>query len=123
MALRATPMIHVPDVRATAEWYELVGFTVEAVNECDGVMDWALLSFGEGRVMLNAGGSSTTDGRREVDLYVDTDDVEMLYERLKGRVEVKKELNETFYGMREFIARDPNGFWVTFGQPSGATSH
>lgn len=123
MALRATPMIHVPDVRATAEWYELVGFTVEAVNECEGVMDWALLSFGEGRVMLNAGGSSTTDGRREVDLYVDTNDVDMLYERLRGRVEIKKELYDTFYGMREFIARDPSGFWVTFGQPSGAPSH
>jgi len=22
-----------------------------------------------------------------------------------------------FYGMREFIIRDINGFWVTFGQP------
>ncbi|MEX0692422.1 MAG: hypothetical protein WD043_11325 [Gemmatimonadales bacterium] len=29
MTLRAaTPMIHVPDVRAAAAWYETIGFTV-----------------------------------------------------------------------------------------------
>ena len=30
-----TPMIHVPDVRATAAWYEHIGFTVRAVNEAN----------------------------------------------------------------------------------------
>ncbi len=24
---------------------------------------------------------------------------------------------DAFYGMREFIIRDCNGFWITFGQP------
>jgi len=27
-------------------------------------------------------------------------------------------LHDTFYGMREFIIRDLNRFWITFGQPS-----
>ncbi len=26
-------------------------------------------------------------------------------------------LYDAFYGMREFIIRDINGFWITFGQP------
>lgn len=26
------------------------------------------------------------------------------------------EPHDTFYGMREFIIRDCNGFWITFGQ-------
>jgi uncharacterized glyoxalase superfamily protein PhnB len=58
---------------------------------------------------------STAD-RREVDLYVSTENVEDLYRRLKDRVEVRVSLNDTFYGTREFIIRDLNGFWVTFGQ-------
>jgi len=29
MAQRVVPMIHVPDVRATAEWYRTIGFTVD----------------------------------------------------------------------------------------------
>jgi uncharacterized glyoxalase superfamily protein PhnB len=120
MARRATPMIHVPDVRATMTWYESVGFTVESTNECDGVIDWALLSFGEGRVMFTAGGKLTNDERREVDLYVNTDGVDALFARLGSALDVKKGLYDTFYGMREFIVRDPNGFWVTFGEPSAA---
>jgi hypothetical protein len=28
-------------------------------------------------------------------------------------------LHNTFYGMREFIIRDLNGFWITFGEPVG----
>ena len=54
------PDIHVPDVRATAVWYESIGFTILETYD-DG---------GEGLT----------------------------------------------YGMREFVIRDPNGFWVTFGQ-------
>jgi hypothetical protein len=31
---------------------------------------------------------------------------------------VVEDLHDTFYGMRELIVRDRDGFWVTFGQPS-----
>jgi uncharacterized glyoxalase superfamily protein PhnB len=117
MARRATPMIHVPDVRATVTWYESMGFKVEGTNESDGVPDWAVLSFGEGHVMFNAGGKLTNDERREVDLYVNTEGVDALYARLKSLVDVREELHDTFYGTREFIVRDPNGFWVIFGEP------
>jgi len=116
MAARVTPMIHVPDVRATMDWYTNLGFKVERTNEHEGVIDWALLSFGQGRVMFNAGGRPTSDARREVDLYVNTENVRELYERIKEVVSVHKGVHETFYGMREFIIRDINGFWVTFGE-------
>ena len=119
MARRVTSMIHVPDVRATVAWYESVGFKVERANESDAVMDWAVLSFGEGQVMFNAGGKLTDDDRREVDLYVNTEGIDALYARLSTLVDVRKDLSDTFYGMREFVVRDPNGFWVTFGEPLG----
>jgi len=116
MAARVTPMIHVPDVRATMEWYAKLGFKVESTNEDEGVIDWALLSFGQGRVMFSAGGRLTGDARREVDLYVNTENVRELHERLKDFVAVHEDVHETFYGMREFIIRDINGFWITFGE-------
>jgi hypothetical protein len=28
-------------------------------------------------------------------------------------------LHDAFYGMREFIIRDLNRFWMTFGEPVG----
>lgn len=83
-------------------------------------MNWALM-FGNGEFMLSAGGKPSTEERREVDLYVSTDRVEDLYRQLKDRVEVRETLHDTFYGMREFIIRDINGFWITFGQEAAQT--
>lgn len=52
-----------------------------------------------------------------MDLYVFVVDVDDLRRSLKGRVEFVEDLHDTFYGMREFIIRDLDRFWITFGQP------
>lgn len=114
---RVVAMIHVPDVNATARWYASIGFEIVRQHDDDGEINWALLSFGNGELMLNAGGKPGNSHRREVDLYVHIGGVDDLYRRLKDRVEVVEDLHETFYGMREFIIRDMNGFWIVFGQP------
>ena len=104
-------MIHVPDVRATAAWYETIGFTLlETFGDGGEGLSFAILSAGNTRLMLNQGGLQTTAERREVDLYVDASDVEQLFVSLRDRVPVVAELEDTDYGMREFIIRDPNGF-------------
>jgi uncharacterized glyoxalase superfamily protein PhnB len=117
MSQTVVPMIHVSDVSATVDWYMSIGFKVIRQNEEDGETHWAKLSFGSSEMMLNAGGKPSMDHRREVDLYITTDNVDDLYRRIKDRVQVVEELDDAFYGMREFIIRDINGFWVTIGQP------
>ena len=119
MTKRVVPMIHVPDVAATVAWYRDIGFTVVETYGHDGAgLSFAILAFGSTQVMFNQGGRDSTQRRREVDLYVYTADVDEVYERLKGRVDVVEGLHDTFYGMRELIIRDLNRFWITFGQPS-----
>lgn len=120
MSKNVVPMIHVPDVRATVDWYESIGFNVVATygNESGG-LSFAIVSFGDGQVMFNQGGETSTKRRREVDLYVYTDDADDLYERLKDRVDLIEGPHNTFYGMREVIIRDVNRFWITFGQENG----
>lgn len=115
MARGVVPMIRVPDVRAAADWYQSIGFTVLDTVEDDGVVNWADLSFGSDRVMISAGGRASTE-HRDVELYAYVDDVEELYHRLKDRVEVGEHLIDTFYGHRTFVIRDLNGFWITFAQ-------
>jgi len=117
MAGNIVPMIHVPDVRAAVAWYESIGFHLAAANEDCGEMDWASMTYGDGRVMFSAGGHASDAARREVDLYVHCDDADALRSRLDGRVEIVEGPHDTFYGMREFIVRDCNRFWITFGQP------
>ena len=118
MSKNVVPMIHVPDVRAAVEWYQSIGF--QTINTYDnGTPDglsFAMLSFGDGQVMFNQCGETSDKWRREVDLYVYTDNVDELYERLKDRVDVVEAPHDTFYGMRELIIRDLNRFWITFGQ-------
>ena len=118
MSTIIVPMIHVPDVRATVEWYESVGF--HTVNTYDnGTPDglsFAIMSFGDSRVMFNQGGESSSKWRREVDLYIYDVEVDEAYERLKDRVDIVKAPHDTFYGMREVIFRDLNRFWITFAR-------
>jgi uncharacterized glyoxalase superfamily protein PhnB len=117
MSQTVVPMIHVPDVRASVAWYISIGFALVRQNEEDGEINWAKMTFGNSEVMFDAGGKASAEQRREVDLYITTDSVDDLYRRLKDRVQVVVDLYDAFYGMREFVIRDCNGFWVTFGQP------
>lgn len=116
---KAVPMFHVPDVLATVEWYQTIGFAVDDTygNEGDG-LSFAVLSFGDSQVMFSQDGSTSTSRRREVDLYVYTEGIDQLYDQFKERVDVIEEPHDTFYGMREFLFRDLNRFWITFAQVS-----
>jgi uncharacterized glyoxalase superfamily protein PhnB len=110
-------MIHVPNVRAATAWYVSIGFSVLNTfeDEVNG-MTFASLELGGSEIFLNGGGHPSTAYRREVDLYLRVDDVEGIYERLKDRVQIRAGLENTSYGTREFVVRDLNGFWVTFGE-------
>ena len=117
MAEKVVPMIHVLDVRATVDWYESIGFTVTDTYDDGGAgLSFGILSFGISEVMFSSGGQPSNQNRREVDLYIYVDNVDDLYGSLKDRVEIVKGLHNTFYGMREFIIRDVNRFWLTFAQ-------
>ena len=120
MSQTVVPMIHVADVAATAKWYASIGFQLLMQNEEDGEINWAKLSFGNSEVMFDSGGKPSTARRREVDLYITIDNADSLFQQLKDRVEVVEDVHDTFYGMREFIIRDINGFWITFGQTQKA---
>ena len=56
-------------------------------------------------------------------LYIEVADVRKLYEEIKGKVTIIKDLHTTFYGMQEFYMRDGNGYVLTFaGKPEESAS-
>ena len=117
MQKKVVPMFHVPDVRRTVDWYRDIGFDVTVTyDDHSGGLSFAMVSFGAGEVMFSSGGRLSSHPRREVDLYAYTADVDNLYDQIKGRVEIVEGPHNMFYGMREIIVRDLNGFWITFGQ-------
>lgn len=122
------PMLRVNDVRATAGWYESVGFTISDEYEDGGEITFASVSFGSARFTLS-GGAST--GPADVSLWFFSDAVRDLYDLFKSRqlaiaaapeasvpsVPFDEDLYEPFYGGRQFSIRDPNGVSLVFWQP------
>jgi hypothetical protein len=117
MKKKVVPMFHVPNVQKTVEWYRDIGFSITATyGDNEGGLSFAMASFGAGEVMFSSGGKLSPRHRREVDLYVYTQDVDALHDHVKNRVEIVEGPHNMFYGMREVIVRDLNGFWITFGE-------
>ena len=122
MSQRVVPMLHVPDVRATIDWYTSIGFTLLRQNDDDGEINWASLTRDGSEIMLSLGGAPSSAHRREVDLYILTDDIDAMRRTLPDPVDIVEDLHDTFYGMRELIIRDNNRFWITFGQAIAQSS-
>ncbi|NUP99489.1 MAG: VOC family protein [Armatimonadetes bacterium] len=128
MAIKAlTPIMQVEDVARTVDFFtRALGFTQTGEHRHEGRLVWANvqrdgvhLMLGEGHTHDEAGGTLPIDhsqGHREVALYYYAEDVAALREEFLGRGVEVSELSVTFYGMREFMVTDPDGFELIFGQ-------
>ncbi len=114
---KIVPMITVPDVAQALAWYVSIGFKELARYGEDGLVNFGMVSFGKAELMLNMHGKS---GSHDVTLWLYTDQVDDLYRHFKSRegIEFVEEINDAFYGAREFGIRDPNGYTLYFIQPS-----
>jgi len=126
----AAPMIRVPDIGQTLDWYSSIGFTEGGRNEYNGVVDWGVVRFGKAQLMFMRGKANPENVR----LWFYTDKVDRLYELFKGRLlqvaqtslsgtadddvafEFIGNINNPFYGGREFGIRDLNGYGLYFRQ-------
>ena len=117
MARDAVPMLNVPDVAATTAWYQGIGFELVDSAEVEGRVTWACMKFGEGEMMLNAGGPASAAPRRDVDLFCYVSDADAWFGEIGDQGELVEGLHDTFYGLREFTIRDCNRFWITFASP------
>src|SRR5580765_4448558 len=112
------PMIRVPDVRATAAWYISIGFTLERVNEEDGELNWALLTFNGSQIMLNTSGKPSNAHRREVDLYIHNADVDLLRRQLGESLGSSLNLVQDLYNTFTVCASSPSATAMASGLPS-----
>jgi hypothetical protein len=134
---KAIPMLRVPDVRQTLTWYIAIGFKELARYEDDGVVNWAMVSFGRAELMLTLGGKESP---HDVSFWLYTNEIEKLYELLKSRqlevaeaaiagergehegIPFVQDLHNPPYGGREFGIRDLNGYLLYFLQPAQPSS-
>lgn len=125
-----SPMIGVPDVNRTLEWYTWLGFKELGRFPEKGQADWGLLAFGGAQLMLRP--QRQLRDRRDVTLWFYTREVEKLYELFKSRqiqaaqavlagapeaphtIELETDIWDPPYGGREFGIRDLNGYILYF---------
>lgn len=127
---KGVPMIKVSDIARSLDWYATIGFKELARYEDTGVVNFGLVSFGDAEVMLNMHGST---GRHDASLWFYTDKVDDLYQLLKALqldaaraslaneparqgIVFEQDIEDMFYGARQFCVRDPDGYELYFIQ-------
>ena len=130
---RLTPNMAVKNVRETVEYYvENFGFTIAmAVSEDRSAIGntlaedkeyvWANIMHGEVGFMFQRAdilradiGDFFSDLGASSTYYIEVEDVDALYEKIKHQVEILKPIEDVWYGAREFYVRDCNGYVLGF---------
>lgn len=119
------PFARYEDGPAAIDWLcAAFGFERRVVHEAeDGTIVHAELGYGPSAFMLDsrpdaAFGLETARkvGAVTAGVYVSVEDIDAHYERAKAAgAEIMRELADTGYGSREYVARDPQGHVWSFG--------
>ncbi len=133
---KLTPNMMVNDVRESVDFYtNILGFTLDMVvpensrtveDEMEDGMNYAyaMVSRDEVYIMLMKKDAfeedlpmlkGSTIGA-SVSFYCDVDDIQEMYNSLKDKVDIAIDLHTTWYGMREFYIKDPNGYILGFAE-------
>jgi catechol 2,3-dioxygenase-like lactoylglutathione lyase family enzyme len=114
------------DMRRSVAFYcDVLGFELLEKWEPDGHLYWAKLKAGDDILMLNAefedelrppAEPTRRDGDR-MTLYFGCPSADEAYQYLCSRGIPVKEPETAFYGMRQLLVRDPDGFQLCFQHP------
>jgi uncharacterized glyoxalase superfamily protein PhnB len=108
-----TPMLQTTDLKGSIEFYTTVlGF------ECEGSShEWASVRRDNVAIMFAVPGEHEPFAGPSFtgSLYINPDDVDALWERVKDKARVCYPIDDFDYGMREFAIYDNNGYLLQFG--------
>lgn len=110
---RIIPMLPVKSVSASIAFYQKLGFTVERSHHGWG---WAMLCFGDCRLMLDQSINTKPDAPRQSVIYLYPDNIAEYHGQVRKNGLNIPDLQDTFYGMKEFRINDPDGNPLWIGQ-------
>lgn len=119
------PELIVSDMTRSMDFYASLGFVQDNVGIIDDKgSQWYSLAMGESNVWLlrqdiMEGFDGSIKRANGVHLYLSVDDVDGLYEKLKagGQADIVHGPETKWYGMREFVVADPDGYIWTLNMP------
>lgn len=111
---RLVPMLPVRSMPVSVEFYQkMLGFEVETRNDEWG---WARLCLGDCRLMVDQSLNVQPDAPRQTVLYLYPQNVVEYHAQVRQNGLPAPDLRITFYGMKEFRIRDPDGNQLWIGQ-------
>ena len=122
---KMTPNLMVEDVNKTIAFYkDILGFELLATVPETGQFNWAMMRRDNVEIMFQARASITEEFPVLKDraiggsltFYIEVEDIQALYRRLKDKVTFVQDMHTTFYGTQEFAVQDCNGFVLSFAE-------
>ncbi len=115
---RIIPMLPVRSMPASVAFYRKLGFVV--VDRNDG-WRWAMLGFGDCRLMLDESINVHPALPRTAVIYLYPDDIATFHAQARANGLTVPDLEVTFYGMTEFRIDDLDGNRLWIGQDAVAS--
>lgn len=106
-------MLPVASMPASIEFYQKLGFRVERREDRWG---WAMLCFGECRLMVDQSINRHQNAPRQSVLYLYPDHIAEYHQQVRNNGVEVPDLEVTFYGLTEFRIEDPDGNRLWIGQ-------
>lgn len=109
------PMIWTKDLQGTVDFYTTVlEFSLDELNDDWG---WASLHKDDVHLMIALPNQHTPFDKPHFTgtFYINTEDVDYWYEKLKGKVKLAYDIENFEYDMREFGFYDNNGYLLQYG--------
>ena len=120
-----SPNLFVKDIRATLDFYHLLGFTLAMSVPGDNADEpiWAMVTNGKVTFMFQTFKSlgddlppvSRHDGGSLL-FYIRISNIRTYFASIQDKVNVIHGLQKTFYGATEFSIKDNNGYVLTFAE-------
>ena len=110
---RLIPMLPVKSMPASVEYYQKLGFSVERRMDEWG---WAMLRFGDCRLMVDQSINRQQAAPREFVLYLYPENIVEYHRQVRASGLDVPDLDYTFYSMAEFRLDDPDGNRLWIGQ-------
>ena len=120
-----SPNLFVKDIRATLDFYKLLGFTLtmSVPGENDDDLVWAMVTNGKVTFMFQSfksiGDTLPQIKRQEggpLLFYIKVQRIREFYESIREKTTLVHGLQKTFYGATEFSIVDINDFMLTFAE-------
>lgn len=116
---RLIPMLPVRSIAASIEFYRKLGFSVETRRDDWG---WAMLCFGECRLMVDQSINLDRGAPRQSVLYLYPESIVEYHRQVRSSGLTIPDLDVTFYGLTEFRLDDPDGNRLWIGQNTSSAA-